>query len=279
MKNQFKPIAFLSLVLLCIQGLAQDSLLPKGKKAPNVHHTGDVWLNHLSAADETFGYSITHVVMAPGAKLNWHYHPAGQQLLVTDGIGLYQEKGKEPIVLRTGDLVTCAPNVEHWHAATPTTEVAYLAFSGNKPTQWTDELTQEAYEAIPIPEADEVVNVEDQLKMLSQQKWKWMADKNVEKLSKLFHDQAVFVHMGGSWGTDRELDIIEGGGIWYKQADVHEASVNVLGNTAILLNRITLIAEVGGREVTNPFEVTEVYVLQDDRWLLGSLSFTKLMER
>ncbi len=54
-------------------------------------------------------------------------------------------------------------------------------------------------------------------------------------------------------------------------------SVNIIGNTAILLNRITLLAVVGGNEVTNPFMVTEVYVQQGGTWKLGSLSFTKLL--
>ncbi len=120
---------------------------------------------------------------------------------------------------------------------------------------------------------------EQEIMDLSKDKWQWMAQKNVDLLKNLFHEKAVFVHMGGSWGTDRELSIIESGGIWYKQADIHEVSVNIIDNTAILLNRIDLLAVVGGNEVTNPFEVTEVYVKQNGTWKLGSLSFTKLMTR
>ncbi len=112
---------------------------------------------------------------------------------------------------------------------------------------------------------------------LSKDKWQWMSDKDVDKLSKLFHEKAVFVHMGGAWGTEQELNIIKEGGIWYKKADIHEVSVNIIDNTAILLNRIDLLAEVGGNEVTNPFEVTEVYIKQGNNWMLGSLSFTKLL--
>lgn len=121
--------------------------------------------------------------------------------------------------------------------------------------------------------------VEQEVIELSKAKWQWMADKDVDKLSKLFDEKAMFVHMGGSWGTDRELGIIKGGGIWYKKADIHEVSVEIIENTAILLNRITLLAEVGGNEVSNPFEVTEVYVKKGDVWKLGSLSFTKLLVR
>ncbi len=120
---------------------------------------------------------------------------------------------------------------------------------------------------------------EQEIIKLSKDKWQWMADKNVNKLSDLFHKDAQFVHMGGSWGTDRELAIIESGGIWYKKADIHEVSVNIIDNTAILLNRIDLLAEVGGNEVTNPFEVTEVYVKQNGSWKLGSLSFTRLLSK
>ena len=112
---------------------------------------------------------------------------------------------------------------------------------------------------------------------LSKEKWQWMADKNVEKLKDLFHEKSVFVHMGGSWGKERELNVIGSGGIHYKKADVHDASVQIMDNTAILLNRITLLAVVGGNEVTNPFIVTEVYVKESGKWKLGSLSFTRTM--
>ncbi len=121
-------------------------------------------------------------------------------------------------------------------------------------------------------------NPEKRIIELSKQKWKWMSDKNVEKLEGLFHKNSVFVHMGGSWGKEREIDIIKGGMIHYKKADIHEVSVNVIGNTAILLNKITLLAVVGGNEVTNPFMVTEVYKKENGDYKLASLSFTKLLE-
>lgn len=120
------------------------------------------------------------------------------------------------------------------------------------------------------PEQQEIID-------LSKTKWQWMADKEADKLTALFDDKSVFVHMGGAWGKDREVEVIRGGGIWYKKADIHEVSVEIIDNTAILLNRITLLAEVGGNEVTNPFMVTEVYIKKGGTWKLGSLSFTRLM--
>lgn len=127
------------------------------------------------------------------------------------------------------------------------------------------------------PATSSFSTAEQKIVTLSKDKWQWMADKNVDKLADLFHEKSVYVHMGGSWGKEQEINIIKGGGIWYKKADIHDVSLNIIDNTAILLNRITLLAVVGGNEVTNPFMVTEVYVKLDGSWKLGSLSFTKLM--
>ena len=120
------------------------------------------------------------------------------------------------------------------------------------------------------PEQQEIIN-------LSKQKWQWMADKNVDSLNVLFDDKSMFVHMGGSWGKIQELTTIKSGGIWYKKAEVYSVIVNMFGNTAILLNDIDLLAVVGGNEVTNPFMVTEVYLKENGKWKMGSLTFSHLM--
>jgi hypothetical protein len=121
----------------------------------------------------------------------------------------------------------------------------------------------------PTKEEQEVLD-------LSKKKWLWMSDKNVDSLTLLFDAKAMFVHMGGSWGTERELNVIKSGGIHYKKAEVYSASVKMIGNTAILLNDIDLVAVLGSNEVINPFMVTEVYVKEKGKWVMGSLTFSKL---
>ena len=118
---------------------------------------------------------------------------------------------------------------------------------------------------------------EQEILNLSKQKWQWMSDKKADTLNALFDDKAMFVHMGGSWGKARELDVIKGGMIWYKKAEIYSASVNIFGNTAILLNDIDLVAVVGGNEVTNAFMVTEVYLKENGKWKMGQLTFSHLM--
>ena len=276
MKN-LPYFVILLFITFAIPAMAQESsLFPKGDKAPNVHHTGDVWLYHVSDADSTFHHSLTVASFAPGAKLDWHLHPAGQQLIITEGTGYYQERDEPVRLVRKGEVVECPPDVEHWHAATPETGVTYLAITGNQPTEWLEPVSQEAFNSVKtLSTANE--NEEQEIKDLSQQKWQWMADKNVDSLDALFADQSMFVHMGGSWGKDQELEVIKSGEIWYKQAEVYSVVVNTFGNTAILLNDIDLEAVVGGNTVTNPFMVTEVYIQEDGQWKIGSLTFSKLM--
>jgi hypothetical protein len=125
--------------------------------------------------------------------------------------------------------------------------------------------------------ASGVTEREQELINLSKQKWQWMAERNVDSLDVLFHDEAVFVHMGGAMPKKMELEVIRSGGIHYKHAEIQETSVRFIGNTAVILDKIRLTAVVGGNEVVNPFMVTEVYVKIDGKWKLGSLSFTRLM--
>jgi hypothetical protein len=119
---------------------------------------------------------------------------------------------------------------------------------------------------------------EQEIKTLSKAKWQWMADKNVDKLATLFHDKSKFVHMSGTWNKNRELEIIESGSIWYKQADVHDVVVELFDNMAVLWNRITLVAHVRANDVSNEFTVTEIYKKEEEDWRLLDLTFSSVRD-
>jgi ketosteroid isomerase-like protein len=119
---------------------------------------------------------------------------------------------------------------------------------------------------------------EQEIIKLSKDKWQWMADKNVEKLAMLFDDKAKFVHMSGTWKKDEELEIIKTGSIWYKEAKVHDTAIEISGNTAIVWNRITLVANVRGSDVTTEFTVTEVYQKQKKEWKMLALTFSSVRD-
>jgi hypothetical protein len=120
--------------------------------------------------------------------------------------------------------------------------------------------------------------VEQEIVDLSAAKWRWMAEQHTDTLATLFHDNARFVHMSGTWGKDEEIDIIRSGRIHYKQAHVHDVVVEIFDDTAVVWNRITLLAEVRGSEVTNPLTVTEVYRKEKNGWKLLALTFSSVRD-
>lgn len=92
-------------------------------------------------------------------------------------------------MVKKGDVVKCDPKVEHWHAATPNSDFAYLAITMNGPTKWTDTITAEAYNAIKTPDLS-TKDTEQELIELSKKKWQLMADKAADSLAELFHEKA-----------------------------------------------------------------------------------------
>ena len=119
---------------------------------------------------------------------------------------------------------------------------------------------------------------EKELIQLSTDKWQWMSDKDVDKLDKLFDPKAKFVHMSGTWKKDEELDIIKTGRIWYKKATVKDTAVEIVGNAAIVWNRITLDAIVREQVAVTEFTVTEVYQKQGNDWKMLALTFSSVRD-
>ena len=119
---------------------------------------------------------------------------------------------------------------------------------------------------------------EQEILNISKDKWQWMADKNVDKLTLLFHDESKFVHMSGTWKKDEELEIIKTGSIWYKQADVKDVAIELIDDTAIVWSRIKLTAVVRGSDAVTEFTITEVYKRQKKDWKLLALTFSSVRD-
>lgn len=132
--------------------------------------------------------------------------------------------------------------------------------------------SQPAPTAITAPADDRQAMID-----LSRQKWGWMAARDMAPLEALFHPTARFVHMGATMNRIQELDVIRGGQIQYKHAEIAEITAEQVGDTVVVYSRLRLTAVVGGNEVINPFSVTEVYIRADSRWQLTAMAFTKLL--
>jgi quercetin dioxygenase-like cupin family protein len=128
----------------------QNAIFPKGKRAPADYFTGTAWVKIL-ANEPLFNCQIANVLFEPGARNFWHRHPGGQILLVTEGTGYYQEKGKPIQSLRKGDVVKIPPNLIHWHGASRDSGMTHIAVNTNTPTgtvEWLEKVTDEEYSSL-----------------------------------------------------------------------------------------------------------------------------------
>lgn len=151
-----------------------------------------------------------------------------------------------------------------------TTSIMPQSSAGNAGSAGGDKVT--ASQTTSVASSDEKAAL-----ALSQQMWRWMSERNTDSLAALFHEKAMFVHMSRTLTKEAELDVIRTGSIQYKKVDIQDASVRLVGATAIVLTKMRLGAVVRDNEVSNPFMVTEVYVRQGKNWSLASLAFTRLV--
>ncbi|MFS0737124.1 carboxymuconolactone decarboxylase family protein [Sphingomonas sp. 1P06PA] len=92
------------------------------------------------------------VSFQPGARSNWHSHPLGQLLIVTEGEGRVQVEGGDVRAIRAGDSVWTAPGVRHWHGAAPTKAMTHVAVAESvegRDVEWMEPVTERAYRAAP----------------------------------------------------------------------------------------------------------------------------------
>lgn len=129
-------------------------LFPTGKPVKSRKFSGAVWLQWLVAPDPVFNCPIVNVTFDAGCRNNWHRHPGGQILLCTAGEGRYQQRGTPPVILKPGDIVKIAPDIEHWHGAAPDTPFTHIAIETRPeagPAVWLEPVTDDDYRATPLP--------------------------------------------------------------------------------------------------------------------------------
>jgi quercetin dioxygenase-like cupin family protein len=125
-----------------------QAIFPKDELGPAENFTGKAWHYSLVANDTMYNTLAGNVYFEPGARSNWHIHPAGQILIITGGVGYYQEKGQPKQILHKGDVIKCPPNVEHWHGASPDTalqQIYILPKTEKGIVTWLGKVTDDEY--------------------------------------------------------------------------------------------------------------------------------------
>ncbi|WP_297098848.1 cupin domain-containing protein [Draconibacterium sp.] len=125
------------------------SVFPKGEKIDSQNFAGTVWLQMMGANDSTLHARFGNVTFEPKARTNWHSHPGGQVLFITEGKGYYQSLGQPARLLNKGDVVEIPRNVVHWHGAAADSKFAHIAISLNSDeggAVWIRPVTNEEYD-------------------------------------------------------------------------------------------------------------------------------------
>jgi quercetin dioxygenase-like cupin family protein/alkylhydroperoxidase/carboxymuconolactone decarboxylase family protein YurZ len=129
-----------------------QTLYPAGSqqsfKGPDAYFTGEVQVDMLFPGNDTAHYSGAYVTFHPGARTAWHLHPAGQHMIVTDGVALTGTRDGKIIEFEAGETVWCPPDIDHWHGATPEAPMTHLVITGSKDDEnvtWKEKVSDEAY--------------------------------------------------------------------------------------------------------------------------------------
>jgi len=81
----------------------------------------------------------------PGARSAWHSHDKGQLIFVEQGRARTQKKGQPMKELGLGESDYTAPNVVHWHGATPSDRLVQVAVSFGGEIKWLQKTTDDEY--------------------------------------------------------------------------------------------------------------------------------------
>ena len=125
-----------------------EAIFPQGEKGSKDFFTGNAYPTALVEADSVYNTLIGNVYFEPGARSNWHSHPSGQILIITDGIGYHQIEGKPIEIIKKGDVIKCPPNVRHWHGASADVGLQQLYVIPDTEkgiVKWNEAVTDEQY--------------------------------------------------------------------------------------------------------------------------------------
>jgi len=124
------------------------SIFPQGNKGPADFFTGDAYNYGLVQSDSVYTTLSGSVNFKPGARSHWHSHPAGQILIVTDGVGYHQIKGQEKEIIRKGDVIQCPPDKIHWHGASADSSMTHIYIVPNTEkgiVNWMEPVSDEVF--------------------------------------------------------------------------------------------------------------------------------------
>ncbi len=115
-------------------------------RAPQEWFTGTAQFGGQYVPVHEEDLNVLGVSFEPGARTDWHTHPAGQVIYVLKGRALVQVDGGDRVEAGPGDTVHSPAGELHWHGATADAPMVHLSITYGGATQWVDrKVTDEEY--------------------------------------------------------------------------------------------------------------------------------------
>jgi len=87
------------------------------------------------------------ILFPAGVRSSWHSHTWGQLMMIEEGIGLHQIRGRAIEEFQPGEPFWTPSGVEHWHGAHPDVDALQLTiYEGT--VNWLEPTTDEQYAGV-----------------------------------------------------------------------------------------------------------------------------------
>jgi len=136
---------WLGLSYVCLMVVVSGVWILHGQQERNPNFTGKI-----TRIEENSKAGIAHIHFEAGARTKWHIHEGGQIILVEEGVGRTQLKGKAVMELKAGETTYAPPGAAHWHGAAPAEAGTQFNVSRGA-TTWLYEVTEKEYTTAPKP--------------------------------------------------------------------------------------------------------------------------------
>lgn len=92
---------------------------------------------------------VANYQLGESSYLNWQSLPSGRMIIVVEGEGYFQSKGKEVILIRKGDRIEILPGLYHWIGATLHSKLEFISMTSQKSEElihWHEAVSVEEYQ-------------------------------------------------------------------------------------------------------------------------------------
>ena len=98
---------------------------------------------------QTPDMAIIRILFPAGVRSSWHTHSWGQLLMIEEGIGLHQIRGRAIEEFQVGEPYWTPADVEHWHGAHPDVDALQLTIYEGE-VVWLDPVTDSQYQGLRV---------------------------------------------------------------------------------------------------------------------------------